>query len=207
MRAAAVVPMTPLLLAGESGLADPLTELRKTAVETVAELADGLDSLAVLVPSGIVGAPEDYRRPSGRAGSGSLAAQVAAELLALAEVAVPTEIVRITEPSTGPPLTCFEGGGLLVLGDGTARRGPAAPGHIDERSFAFDDELADALARGDGRALAGLDQQLAEELMVTGRHTFTALGRAIPEADQAELRYREDPFGLTYFVALWRCPE
>lgn len=204
---AAVVPMTPLLLAGESGLADPVAELRKVAVETVADLAVGLDFLSVLVPSGIVGAPDSYRRPSGRPGSGSLATQIATELLTRAEVAVRTEIVPIGEPSTGPPLTCFEGGGLLVLGEGTARRDPAAPGHLDDRSFAFDDHLADALASGDGRALAGLDQQLAEELMVTGRHTFTALGRAIPEADRAELRYRDDPFGMTYFVALWRPPE
>ncbi|WP_154402917.1 hypothetical protein [Nocardioides speluncae] len=204
---AAVVPMAPLLLPGESGLVDPMTDLRKTAVETVADLAEGLDALAVLVPSGIVGAPEDYRRPSGRAGSGPLAAQVATELLALAEVAVPTEIVPITEPSTGPPLTCLEGHGLLVLGDGTACRGQAAPGHLDERSFAFDDRLAEALAAGDGTALAGLDQQLAAELMVTGRHTFAALGRAIPKASRAELRYRDDPFGLTYFVALWRSSE
>jgi hypothetical protein len=204
---AAVVPMTPLLLVGESGLADPLADLRKIAVETVADLADGLDSLSVLVPTGIVGAPADYRRPSGRPGSGSLGAQVAAELLAAAEVAVPTEVVLIAEPVSGPPLTCIEGHGLLVLGDGTARRSQAAPGHIDDRSFAFDDLLADALASGDGRALAGLDQELAAELMVTGRHTFTALGRAIPEADGAELRYRDDPFGMSYFVALWRSSE
>lgn len=204
---AAVVPMTPLLLVGESGLADPLADLRKIAVETVAELADGLDALSVLVPSGIVGAPADYRRPSGRPGSGSLGAQVAAELLAAAEITLPTEVVPITEPVTGPPLTCVEGHGLLVLGDGTARRGQAAPGHIDERSFGFDDLVADALARGDGRALAGIDERLAEELMMTGRHTFAALGQAIPEADRAELRYRDDPFGMSYFVALWRSSE
>ncbi len=63
---ATVVPMTPLLLVGESGLADPLADLRKIAVETVADLADGLDSLSVLVPSAMLARPMPRSRAAGR---------------------------------------------------------------------------------------------------------------------------------------------
>jgi hypothetical protein len=39
--------------------------------------------------------------------------------------------------------------------------------------------------------------------MATGRWTWPELGRLLPRA-QAELRWRGDPFGVSYFVALWR---
>lgn len=200
---AAVVPMTPLLVRSESGLADPVADLRAAAVSAVRELAGGCDSLVALCPAGIVGAPDDYRWPSGRPGSGPLSVQIAHHLLDLA--AVPHEVAEVVarDASNGVSKAQLGRAGLLVLGDGTARRGQAAPGFIDERSFAFDDLLAAALGSGDGSALAGLDQQLAEELMVTGRQTFADLGRLIPTAD-GDLRWRGDPFGMTYFVATWR---
>lgn len=199
---AAVVPMTPLLFRAASGLADPVAELRQVAVATVRELAAGVDRIVALCPVGIVGAPADYRLPRGGDGTGPLSVQIARHLLELAEVGLPVEVVAVGAPISRR----FDDAGLLVLGDGTARRGQAAPGFIDERSFPIDDLVADALEDGDGDVLSHLDQPLAEELMMTGRHTFAALGDAIPLAD-AELRYRDDPFGMTYFVALWRGAE
>jgi hypothetical protein len=204
MRArAAVVPMTPLLVRSESGLADPVADLREAAVEAVRDLAAARDRLLVLCPVGVAGAPEEYSWPSGRPGSGPLSVQVAQYLLDLA--GVPREVAEMSPRSVSlgaPKGQLGRGTGLLVLGDGTARRSQAAPGHIDERSFPFDDLLADALAAGDGSELASLDQDLATELMVTGRHTFADLGRLIPAAD-GDLRHRDDPFGMTYFVAVW----
>lgn len=192
-----MVPMTPLLVRSESGLADPVADLRDLAVEAVRELADGVRRIDALCPVDIVGAPADYWWASGRPGSGPLSEQLARHLVELAGVEVDLRIHLVSEV-VAPP----EAEALLVLGDGTARRGQAAPGFIDERAYPFDDLLADALEAGDGDVLVHLDQDLAAELMVTGRHSFAMLGAAMLSAE-AELRYREDPFGMTYFVAIW----
>jgi hypothetical protein len=198
---AAVVPLTPLLVRSESGLADPVADLRDEAVAAVRELAQGVSRLTVLCPVDIVGAPAEYWWPSGRAGSGALSEQVARHLVDLAGVEVDLDVVLVSEVGSVPA-----GQALLVLGDGTACRSQAAPGFIDERAFPFDDLIADALEGGDGDALARLDQDLAAELLVTGRHTFAMLGAAklsTRSTVEAELRYRDDPFGMTYFVAIW----
>ena len=95
---------------------------------------------------------------------------------------------------------------LLVMGDGSARRGEKAPGYLDERAFAFDDEVTAALDRGDAEALAGLDPVLAEELMVLGRAAFAVLGEAVRSqgsTPRPRLVYRDDPYGVLYTVALW----
>jgi len=195
---AAVVPMTPLLVRSESGLADPVDELREAAIDAVRELASGVDRIVALCPVGIVGAPGEYWWPSGRAGEGPLSVQLAGHLVELAEVDVDLVVVLVSQVGAVPDAEA-----LLVLGDGTARRGQAAPGFIDERSFPFDDLIADALEAGDADALSRLDQDLAAELLVTGRHTFAMLGAAM-EPVEADLRWRDDPFGMSYFVASWR---
>ena len=99
---------------------------------------------------------------------------------------------------------------LLVMGDGSTRRGEKAPGYLDERAFGFDDEVARALEAGDAGALAGLDPVLADELMVLGRPAFAALGEAVSaqgSTPRAKLVYRDDPYGVYYAVALWELAE
>ena len=92
---------------------------------------------------------------------------------------------------------------LLVLGDGAAARRDGAPGYIDERSFAYDDHVADLLAKGDADGLRDLDPALGADLLATGRFTWPVAAAAL-QPTAAELRWRGDPFGLSYFVALWR---
>ena len=95
---------------------------------------------------------------------------------------------------------------LLVLGDGSARRGEKAPGFLDERAFGFDDAVAAALAGGDATALRDLDAGLAEELMVLGSTALRLLGSVAAgggSAPVAAMTYRDDPFGVSYFVATW----
>ncbi len=95
---------------------------------------------------------------------------------------------------------------MLLLGDGSARRSERAPGYLDERAFSFDDDIAKALADGDATALAQLDVGLAAELMTHGAAAFRLLGllaQGEPEAPRAVLGYRDDPFGVSYFVATW----
>jgi hypothetical protein len=103
--------------------------------------------------------------------------------------------------------------GLLVVGDGSARRGPSAPGHLDQRAAPFDAEVARAISGGDMAALAALDPALARELMATGRAAWQVLAGALapaPEAGHtaaagppsAEILYAGDPLGVAYLVAV-----
>ncbi|HET9861474.1 MAG TPA: hypothetical protein VFQ19_16980 [Nocardioidaceae bacterium] len=93
---------------------------------------------------------------------------------------------------------------VLVMGEGSARRGEKAPGYIDERAFGFDEATGRALRSGDLTALAAMDPGLAAELMVTGRAPFGVLAAAVSGAPaRAEVLYQDDPWGVMYFVASW----
>lgn len=97
---------------------------------------------------------------------------------------------------------------LLVLADGSPRRGEKAPGHLDERAFAFDAGIVEALATADAKALAGLDPTTAAELMVLGRAPYAVLGElALAEPQRSwtgEVLHDDDPYGVQYTVASWR---
>jgi hypothetical protein len=95
---------------------------------------------------------------------------------------------------------------LLAIGDGSARRGPRAPGHFDARAGAFDAEVERALRAGDLPALLDLDPALARELMATGRPAWQVLAGALDGMAglAAEVRYAGDPFGVAYLVATLR---
>jgi hypothetical protein len=93
--------------------------------------------------------------------------------------------------------------GLLVIGDGSARRGPRAPGHFDERAAAFDAAAERAVRAGDTRALLDLDPGLARDLMATGRAAWQVLAGALEGCTSlsVEVPYAGDPFGVAYLVA------
>jgi hypothetical protein len=92
---------------------------------------------------------------------------------------------------------------LVVAGDGSARRGEKAPGHLDPRAADRDRWTADALRSGQGDALhsyPGLD----DELLVGGSSAWDAVAwDTEPFAWDAELGYEGAPFGVGYFVATW----
>jgi hypothetical protein len=91
---------------------------------------------------------------------------------------------------------------VLVMADGTARRGLKAPGYIDDRSVPFDAEVERAVRAGDLTALLALDPMLARELMATGRAGWQVLAGAMNGVrPTAEIRYCDDPFGVAYLVA------
>ena len=103
--------------------------------------------------------------------------------------------------------------GLLVLGDGSARRGPKAPGHFDERAASFDAAVEKAVRAGDLSALLDVDPALARDLMATGRPAWQVLAGALragarpegapggPAALAVDVQYAGDPFGVKYLVA------
>lgn len=80
--------------------------------------------------------------------------------------------------------------GVLVVGNGSAKRTEKAPGHLDERAAGFDEALR--------RSFAGIDPVLAEELWAD-----TACLAGLPSLADAEVRYDDAPFGVQYWVALW----
>ena len=92
--------------------------------------------------------------------------------------------------------------GLLIVGDGSARRSPKAPGHLDERAAPFDASVERALRDGDMTALAGLDPHLARELMATGRAAWQVLAGAFGAPPVGEILYSGAPFGVSYLVAV-----
>lgn len=222
---AAFVPMTPLLFRHLSGQSDPLAELRAEAVEAVRTACRGMEQVLVLCPVGGREAPGEWHDPSrARPVHGaprSLAEQVGEHLLELAGVQAPASYVSCADgvpdgeglevcralrtSSDDSGCTPLGKSALLVLGDGAAARSQAAPGHIDDRSFAYDDAVAAALAAGDATGLAGLAARPeASELLVTGRHTWPLAASLLPVVSAAGLAHRSDPFGLTYLVATWR---
>jgi hypothetical protein len=92
--------------------------------------------------------------------------------------------------------------GLLVMGDGSARRSPQAPGYLDERAAAFDAEAEQALRRGDLDALLTISPGLARELMATGRPAWQVMAGAIrPGQTATDVLYSDAPFGVGYLVA------
>jgi hypothetical protein len=91
---------------------------------------------------------------------------------------------------------------LLAMADGSARRGPKAPGYFDARSGPFDAEVERALRAADLDALLALDQDLAHELMATGRPSWQVLAGALQGTKPtSEIIYCDDPFGVAYLVA------
>lgn len=104
----------------------------------------------------------------------------------------------------GPPPDINEPVLLLVMGDGSARRGPKAPGYLDPRAEAFDTAVVGALAAADVAGLAELDVPLAEELLVGGVGPWRAVGRWAADGEwRAELRYASAAAGVQYVVATW----
>jgi hypothetical protein len=94
--------------------------------------------------------------------------------------------------------------GLLVMGDGSARRSEKAPGHLDPAAAPFDAAVAAALAAGDADALAALDPVEGERLLAAGVPAWRAAGALLAGRDlDAALLFDGAPFGVGYLVASW----
>lgn len=225
--AAAVCPHPPLLARELTGRQDAAAELRAACLEVVTALVATRPEVVVVVGGADRSGPhpvpirtrfDEYG--GGLAGRGApdpvpLSVRIGCRLLHDAGSTVPAELVTVAWDA--PARDVEELGrilarrperiALLVLGDGSARRGELAPGYLDERAFDLDAEIARALTDGDAAALRRLDPGLAAELMVGGRAAFQVLAAAVsaqPGQVRARMRYRDDPFGVMYFVALWQ---
>ncbi len=116
-------------------------------------------------------------------------------------------VLGATCDATGalPPLPSVEPGatGLLVMGDGTARRTEKAPGWLDERAAGYDREVSAALRSGDAAKLT-VDLSLGAELLAAGAPVWTAAARLLAGTRwNAEVSYDDAPYGVGYLVARW----
>jgi len=141
-----------------------------------------------------------------QAGAESVRVHLVAADASPAECAAFGEKLAAGEAATDPASAW----GLLVVGDGSARRDTAPPGEADERAEGFDRAVAAALAGADVDALAELDPVVARELRAEGRAPWQVLAgfaRARGGDWAGELVYSEAPRGVGYHVAVWRPSE
>jgi hypothetical protein len=95
---------------------------------------------------------------------------------------------------------------VLVIANGSAKRTHKAPGYFDERAEAFDAALGRALRGGDSRALAEIDEAVADELWADVR-AFRSLGSDVDLAGAAVwVDYDDAPYGVQYWVVRLQCP-
>ena len=88
---------------------------------------------------------------------------------------------------------------FLVVGNGSARRTEKAPGHLDERSFAFDDALRAALLAG---GTSDVDRELGAELLASV-DAIARLDGIVGTGYEVSVDYDGDPFGVQYWVMRW----
>jgi hypothetical protein len=88
--------------------------------------------------------------------------------------------------------------GVLVVADGCHTLTPGAPGGHDPSSVAVQSALDEALAAGDGPALAALPEA------VVGRAAYAVLSGLLPTPAAVDELYRGFPFGVGYTVCVWR---
>ena len=178
-----LVPSTIALLPSYAGLEDPVRPLRDACLAAVGELvADGPSSI------GVISAPAraDNQERGVKEAAGSRIARYL-----LGEVGWTGEVGE-------------DGSAVLVVANGSACRSEKSPGHLDERSFGFDESISRALRDGDAASLAGVDPVLAEELWCRDAPAFHQLARLLPPGAAGEVSYSDDPFGVQYWVVSWR---
>lgn len=134
-----------------------------------------------------------------RAQAGPAADRVRIDAHVLAADTDPDDARRVGEELAGADGPAA----LLVLGDGAATHTARAPGAFDERAAGYDRAVADALAGGDADALAALDPELSDELLVAGRVPWQVLAGAVPHPSAARLAHSSAPYGVAYHVAVW----
>ncbi|HEY3556951.1 MAG TPA: class III extradiol dioxygenase subunit B-like domain-containing protein [Kribbella sp.] len=221
--AAAVCPHPPLIVpelaSGAAPELDPLRTACWAAIDTLASatsiLVVGSGPVAATYAGDAGGSFGPYGAPDVRVGSGSpvlpLSLSVGGWLLERSKAAtLPRRYVAV--PADDAPLQCVELGasiaagnervGLLVMGDGSARRSDHAPAHLHPRAEIFDETVAKALQDKDLDVLEALDPDLATVLQAAGRAPWQVLAGALAGTSlSGDLTYNAAPYGVAYFVA------
>ena len=219
--AAALVPSAPLLVRELGGAHPPLPELRAAATRAVATMLDaGPDVVAVVGPASATAtwpadSAVDFGPFLGRATTArALPLSLALGVTLLQAVGHAGETVLQAVAGDAPPDACAALGrsldtaghvALLVVGDGSARRTPKAPGWFDARAEAFDAATERAVGSGELAALLDVEPTLATTLQAAGRPAWQVLaGAAGDRGCVSELHYADAPLGVGYLVAAVR---
>jgi hypothetical protein len=186
-----VLPNPPALLEPKSAT-DPVSELRAACHQSIAALPQQRPVIVLAAPVSKANADRGITVPLGhRVARGLLGGVEFDPQLALPYAAA--TLLEQADPAT-----------LLVMADGSARRGEKAPGHLHPGAIAFDDHIESALRSGDAAALAALDPDLGEELWCEGVPGFQVLGEVAREREvSAEVSYADAPYGVAWWVARW----
>ena len=220
--AAAVCPHPPLLVPEvASGAASELNTLRAACITAIDALSTA--SSILVIGSGRAGAYDAsaggsfgaYGAPGVRVGSGPavlpLSLAVGGWLLEQTKSArLPRTYSAV--PADTAPGECVRLGreiadgndriGLLVMGDGSARRSEHSPVHLHPRAEIFDTTVAKAFQHKDLDILEALDPDLADELQAAGRAPWQVLAGALEGTPlSGDLLYEAAPYGVGYFVA------
>jgi hypothetical protein len=217
--AAAFCPHPPLLVPSVAGSAtSEVADLLAACDAAVAELvAPGVPILVLgrgdeprEYSSASCGSIRGFGPPDESTGPLPLSLTIGRWLLDRAGPSVPrARLIAVGDgdPSAGLDLSAYRDAGdatLLVMGDGSARRGLKAPGYLDERAFAFDDEVGRAMCDGNARALTTVDLVLAGDLLCAGAPAWRAAGYLMADQEwSTQVTYDADPFGVSYRVARW----
>jgi hypothetical protein len=231
LTAAALCPAPPMLVRELNGAEPAVPELRQACLDAVAELmASRPDRIAVVGAAAQTGTWDagsslDLRRfgpgpalarAAGPAqGTPGLPSSLGVGAWLLTESGFRGERALLGLGEDERASRCADAGaaiaagsqrtGLLVMADGSARRTLKAPGYFDDRCAAFDAEVERAVRDADLAALLRVDEELAGELLATGRPAWQALAGAVAGARvRSEVRYCGDPFGVAYLVASFR---
>jgi hypothetical protein len=186
-----VLANPPALLPPRS-VVDPVSELRAACHEAVAALPQQQPVIVLAAPVSKANADRGISEPLGHRVARSLLGGIEFE----PQVALPYAAATLLELA--------ESATLLVMADGSARRGEKAPGHLHPEAIGFDDRIESALRSGDAAALAALDPKLGEELWCEGVPGFQVLGEVARERQvSAEVSYADAPYGVAWWVARW----
>ena len=213
IEAVAVCPHPPLLVpeiaAGAAGETDDLRAACGTAIARM--LASNPAQIVVVGAEGPTGVHRGLRgfAPGVESLANDdvpLSLAIGTWLLDRAAASPPRRLIAVRAdgtPTTPWPATSVTTG-LLVMADGSARRGVKAPGYLDERAEPFDRVVVKALAEADVEVLANLDTELADELLVGGVGPWKALAALATERHWAgDVLYDAAPYGVQYTVAFW----
>lgn len=192
---------TVLVLPGPRALlprlsaADPVPELRAAIATAVDKLlAEQHERLVVVAaPVNDANAARGITVPLGH----RIARHLLGETPFEAQIALPLTASALIE---GERSTA-----VIVIADGSARRGEKAPGHLHPDAIAFDDAIDRALREGDVDTLAALDTSRAHELWcdgVPGFHVLAELARG--RHVTPDVSYAEAPYGVAWWVARWQ---
>ncbi len=210
----------------DSAVDDEVTRLRRACAVAVARLLAAGPDLVIVIggadrsaayPADAAGSLRCYGIPF-RTGVGEpvlpLSLTVGAWLLRACEAGPPpiTQVHGVWHAL--PPPQCLALGarlasrgprvGMLVMGDGPARRATGLHGAPDPDADAYDKEVAASFAAADADRLAALDPAWDDKLLVAGRAAWQTLAGATRGCElSGQLLFADAPLDVSYVVATW----